>query len=195
MPAELAQELCSRERSLVAGERGPEGLHERRRPGSRDAEEPFDVAAREQGPVELFELADGVGDGEEPPGRGGHRGAPCRLHPLRRVRGGTMEGAHPVRDVSRWSSNTQAAGGAGGVVHKRELWDGENRRRTQRRPRRPRRAHWAAGARRPRGPGRDRRRRRQPQNHSSLCWLIESSLPLWCSTSTMLDSTAINSAI
>ena len=30
-----------------------------------------------------------------------------------------MEGAHPVRDVSRWSSKTQAAGGGGGVVHKR----------------------------------------------------------------------------
>ena len=45
VPAELAEELCSRERSLVAGERGPEGLHERRRPGSRDAEEPFEIAA------------------------------------------------------------------------------------------------------------------------------------------------------
>ena len=41
------------------------------RPGGRDAEEPFDVAAGEEGPVELFELADGVGDGEEPPGLGG----------------------------------------------------------------------------------------------------------------------------
>ena len=36
--------------------------------GGRDAEEPFDVAAGEEGPVELFELADGVGDGEEPVG-------------------------------------------------------------------------------------------------------------------------------
>ena len=32
------------------------------------AKEPLDVAAREQGPVELLELADGVGDREEPPG-------------------------------------------------------------------------------------------------------------------------------
>ena len=116
---ELAEELRPGQRSLVAGHLGPEGLHERRRPGSRDAEELLDVAAREQLAVQRRELADGVGDGEEPPGRGGHRGAPCRLHPRRRVRGGTMEGAHPVRDVSRWSSNTQAAGGAGGVVHKR----------------------------------------------------------------------------
>ena len=29
-----------------------------------------------------------------------------------------MDGGHAVRDVSRWSSNIQAAGGAGGVVHK-----------------------------------------------------------------------------
>ena len=113
---ELAEELCSRERSLVAGERGPEGLHERRRAGSRDAEEPFEIAAGEEVAVERFELADGVGDGEEPAGRGGHRGAPCRLQPLRRVRGGTMAGAHPVRDVSRWSSKTQAPGGAGARV-------------------------------------------------------------------------------
>ena len=33
----------------------------RRRPGLRHAEEPFDVAPGEQGPVELIELADGVG--------------------------------------------------------------------------------------------------------------------------------------
>ena len=29
-----------------------------------------------------------------------------------------MDGAHAVREVSRWSSKIQAAGGAGGVVHK-----------------------------------------------------------------------------
>ena len=34
------------------------------------------VAAREQGPVEVLELADGVGDGEEPPGLGRHPGRP-----------------------------------------------------------------------------------------------------------------------
>ena len=94
---ELAEELCSRERSLVAGELGPEGLHERRRPGSRDAEELLDVAAREQLAVQRLELADGVGDGEEPPGLGRYLVAPCRLQPLRRVRVGKMYGAHTVR--------------------------------------------------------------------------------------------------
>ena len=69
---ELAEELRPGQRSLVAGHLGPEGLHEGRRPGGRDAEEPFDVAAREEGPVEVFELADGVGDGEEPPRLGRH---------------------------------------------------------------------------------------------------------------------------
>ena len=29
-----------------------------------------------------------------------------------------MDGAHPVRDVSRWSSKTQDPGGLGWVVHK-----------------------------------------------------------------------------
>ena len=69
---ELAEEFRPGQRSLVAGHLGPEGLHEGGGPGGRDAEEPFDVAAGEEGPVELFELADGVGDGEEPPGLGGH---------------------------------------------------------------------------------------------------------------------------
>ena len=69
---ELAEEFRPGQRSLVAGHLGPEGLHERRGPGGRDAEELLDVAAGEEGPVELFELADGVGDGEEPPGFGGH---------------------------------------------------------------------------------------------------------------------------
>ena len=69
---ELAEELCSRERSLGAGERGPEGLHERRRPGSRDAEELLEIAAREHLAVQRRELTDGVGDGEQPAGRGGH---------------------------------------------------------------------------------------------------------------------------
>ena len=96
VPAELAEELRPGQRSLVAGHLGPEGLHERRRPGSRDAEERLEVAAREQIAVQGLELLDGVGDGEQPAGRGGHPGAPCRLHPLRRVRGGTMDGAHAV---------------------------------------------------------------------------------------------------
>ena len=37
-----------------------------------DAEEPLDVAPREEWPVDLLELADGVGDAEEPPGLRGH---------------------------------------------------------------------------------------------------------------------------
>ena len=69
----------------MAGQLGPEGLHERRRPGSRDAEELLEIAADEEVAVELFELADGVGDGEQPPGRGGHWEGPCRLQPLQRV--------------------------------------------------------------------------------------------------------------
>ena len=39
----------------------------------RDAEELFEVAAGEEGPVERVELRDGVGEGEEPPGASGHR--------------------------------------------------------------------------------------------------------------------------
>ena len=66
---ELAEELRPGQRSLVAGHLGAEGLHEGCRPGGRDAEELLDVAAGEEGPVELFELTDGVWDGEEP-----HRG-------------------------------------------------------------------------------------------------------------------------
>ena len=79
MPAELAEELRPGERSLVAGHLGPEGLHERRRPGARDAEEPFEIAAGEEVAVERLELADGVGDGEEPAGRGGHGATPLSL--------------------------------------------------------------------------------------------------------------------
>ena len=45
---ELAEELRPGQRSLVAGHLGPEGLHERRRPGSRDAEELLEIAAGEE---------------------------------------------------------------------------------------------------------------------------------------------------
>ena len=69
---ELAEELRPGQRSLVAGHLGPEGLHEGGGPGGRDAEELLDVAAGEEAPVEVFELADGVGDGEEPPRFGRH---------------------------------------------------------------------------------------------------------------------------
>ena len=74
----------------------PERPHQLRRPRPRHPEQPLHVAPREQVPVQGLELPDGVGDGEEPPGRGGHRGAPCRLQPLRRVRLGKMYGAHAV---------------------------------------------------------------------------------------------------
>ena len=67
-------------------------------PGGRDAEELLDVAAGEEGPVELFELADGVGDGEEPPGLGGH---PRSWSTRCTVRVGTIQSAHVFRHVSR----------------------------------------------------------------------------------------------
>ena len=71
-PPELAEELGAGEGSDGAGELGPEGPHQGGRPGSRDAEELFKVAAGEEGSVERVELLDGVGDGEEPPGFGWH---------------------------------------------------------------------------------------------------------------------------
>ena len=141
---------------------GPEGLHELSPPGlSRRRRAARRSRRGEQVAVERVELADGVGDGEQPAGLGGHRGAPCRLHPLRRVRGGTMSGAHPVRDVSRWSSNTQDAGGAWGVVHKGSYGTASTRRRNQRRHQGPRRPHRAARARRPRTGGHSARSARR----------------------------------
>ena len=71
-PPELAEERGAGEGADRAGQFGPEGPHQGGRPGPRDAEERFDVAADEQGPVERVELRDGVGEGEEPPGAGGH---------------------------------------------------------------------------------------------------------------------------
>ena len=56
----------------MPGPAGPEGRHHLRGADLRDAEEVLDVAAGEQVLVELFELADGVGDGEQPAGLGGH---------------------------------------------------------------------------------------------------------------------------
>ena len=55
-----------------AGPLGPEGPHQGGRPGARDTEELLEVAAGEERPVERVELRDGVGEGEEPPGVGGH---------------------------------------------------------------------------------------------------------------------------
>ena len=51
----------------------PERPHQLRGAHLRDAEEPFQIAAGEEVAVERVELADGVGDGEEPPGRGRHQ--------------------------------------------------------------------------------------------------------------------------
>ena len=72
-PPELAEQRGAGEGADRTGQIGPEGPHQGGRPGARDAEELFEVAAGEQRPVELFELRDGVGEGEEPPGAGGHR--------------------------------------------------------------------------------------------------------------------------
>ena len=71
-PPELAEERGAGEGADGAGPLGPEGPHQGGRPGARDAEERFEVAAGEERPVERVELLDGVGDGEEPPGAGGH---------------------------------------------------------------------------------------------------------------------------
>ena len=70
---ELAEQREAGEGADRAGAIGPEGPHQGGRPGARDADARFEVAAGEQGPVERVELLDGVGEGEEPPGAGGHR--------------------------------------------------------------------------------------------------------------------------
>ena len=57
--------------------------------------------------VQRLELTDGVGDGDQPAGLGEHRGAPCRLQPMRRVRVGKIDGAHTAGYISRWSSNIE----------------------------------------------------------------------------------------
>ena len=72
-PPELAEERGAGEGADGAGQLGPEGPHQGGRSGARDAEERFEVAAGEQGPVERVELLDGVGEGEDPPGASGHR--------------------------------------------------------------------------------------------------------------------------
>ena len=66
---ELPEELRPRRRSLVAGELGPEGLHERRRASPRYAEELLDVAARR--------IASGMA--RRPPGLGRHLTAAARV--------------------------------------------------------------------------------------------------------------------
>ena len=71
-PSKLAEQRGAGEGADGAGPIGPEGPHQGGRTSARDAEELFEVAAGEQGPVERVELRDGVGDSEEPLGSGGH---------------------------------------------------------------------------------------------------------------------------
>ena len=71
-PSKLAEQRGAGEGADGAGELGPEGPHQGGRTSARDAEKLFEVAAGEQRPVERVELLDGVGEGEEPPGAGGH---------------------------------------------------------------------------------------------------------------------------
>ena len=70
-----------------------------------DTEEPLDVAPREQRPVKLLELADGVGDGEEPPGLRGCGAGPQR-QPESGPPGGGVDGfargASPRRAPRLW---------------------------------------------------------------------------------------------
>ena len=61
------------------------GANRSRDQGPCRRRKPLDVARREQGPVERLELADGVGDGEEPPGPRGHRAGPQRQVATRRL--------------------------------------------------------------------------------------------------------------
>ena len=72
VPSELAQERGAREGQQVPSPAGAEGRHQGDGADLRDAEEPFEIAAGEEVAVERFELADGVGDGEQPAGLGGH---------------------------------------------------------------------------------------------------------------------------
>ena len=72
MPSELAQELGARQGQQVPGPAGAEVRHQGGGADLRDAEEPFEIAADEEVAVERFELADGVGDGEQPAGLGRH---------------------------------------------------------------------------------------------------------------------------
>ena len=72
VPSELAQELGAREGQQVPGPAGAEGRHQGDGADLRDAEEPFQIAAGEELAVERVELADGVGDGEQPARLGWH---------------------------------------------------------------------------------------------------------------------------
>ena len=76
-PAELAQERGARQGQQVPGPAGAEGPHQGDGADLRDAEEPFEIAAGEEGA--RVELADGVGEGEQPAGLGGHCSTPLSL--------------------------------------------------------------------------------------------------------------------
>ena len=115
MPAELAQERGARQGQQVPGPAGAEGRHQGDGTALRDAEEPFEIAAREEVAVELFELADGVGDGEQPAGFGGHGALPDA--PSRGRAEGRRDGGHLLRHVSERSFRRQGWPGAGWVVH------------------------------------------------------------------------------
>ncbi len=134
---------------------------------------PFDVAPGEQGPIELLELADGVGDGEQPPGSRAPvevlsaRGPPDRLaaawtgsrgrRPGRRRPAGRRACA-PPGPVERPVRRVEAGGGGSGAG-----WRPPPRRRRRARPRRLRRSR-----RRRRGPGaRESRRARQRRDEDS----------------------------
>ena len=103
---ELAEERGAGEGADGAGALGPEGPHQGGRPGARDAEERFEVAAGEQGPVERVELRDGVGEGEEPPGV--RTGTLRTGQPVATVGVGRMARRHVFNEVSRRSSRMQA---------------------------------------------------------------------------------------
>ena len=109
--AELAQELGARQGQDVPGPAGAEGRHQLRGAHLRDAEEVLEVAAGEQVPVELFELADGVGDGEQPAGPGGH-GATLAI-PCWALRMGGLSGGIWLRQVSERSFRMQGRAGWG----------------------------------------------------------------------------------
>ena len=70
---ELPQEVGPPQDAGRPDELRPEHRHQLRRPRPRHPEQFLDVPPREQVPVQLLELPDGVGDGEEPPGRGRHQ--------------------------------------------------------------------------------------------------------------------------
>ena len=170
MLLELLQEPGPRERLLVADELGPEGRHEGGGAHLADAEEPLDVPAREQSPVELLDLADGGGDGEKPPGLAGTAevlSARGRRAVWRRGRGRAGDGGRdvdppadaPVALPGRLCDGLDvgAGGGGSGSAGCLRLAGRAGRGRgPPRRPRRRRRGPGGRGARRAAGGPPDR---------------------------------------